>query len=53
MLFYYIHVLNLEKKLYLCILIKRSFDLMQNVARMGTSLVSKSLPIKPKCFVKH
>lgn len=38
-------VLNLEKKLYLCTKIKRSFDLMQNVTKMRVSLVSKSLPI--------
>lgn len=49
--FYCIFTLNLEKKLYLYTWIKCSFDLMQDVARMRNSLVSKSLPINPKYSV--
>lgn len=39
--------------LYLCVIVKRSFDLMQDEEKCGTPLVSKSLPIKKQTFASY
>lgn len=48
----YIHE-NPNKKLIFVIEEKRFFELMQNQVEQSTSLVSKSLPIKPQILVTH